>query len=87
MEAQYEATFAIQNQAAKMIKNGQRDEAIKLLTTYANYQAEMWFDLYGDLSEELLARYVVGRVNMKSSPALHKDWWKEVVSAVSALDK
>ena len=87
MDAQYEATFAIQNQAAKMIKNGQRDEAIKLLTTYANYQAEMWFDLYGDLSTELLARYVVGRVNMKSSPALHADWWKEVVSAVSALDK
>ena len=87
MEAQYESTFAIQNQAAKMIKNGQRDEAIKLLTTFANYQAEMWFDLYGDLSETLLARYVVGRVNMKSSPALHEEWWNQVVEAVSAIEK
>ncbi len=83
MEAQFEATFAVQNKAAKMIKNGQRDEAIDMLTKYANDQATMWFNLYGELSEQLVARYVVGRVNMKSSPALHADWWKEVVTAVS----
>lgn len=85
MEIQYEATFAIQNKAAAMIKDGYRDEAVALLTNYANTQAEMWFDLYGELSTQLLARYAVGRVNMASSPALHADWWNEVVSTVTAL--
>ena len=56
MEKQYDVTFAIQNQAAKMIKNGQKEAAIDLLTTYANGQAEMWFDLYDELSEYLLSR-------------------------------
>ena len=87
MEKQYDVTFAIQNQAAKMIKNGQKEAAIDLLTTYANGQAEMWFDLYDELSEYLLSRYVVGRVNMQKAPALHPDWWSKVLTSVSYIQK
>lgn len=87
MADQYVITAEVQNQAAKMIKNGERDAAIELLTNYANGQAEMWFDLYGDLSEQLLARYVVGRVNMQAAPALHEEWFNEAVSVVSAIEK
>ena len=87
METQYEVTFAVQNQAAKMIKNGQKDAAIDLLTTYANGQAEMWFDLYDELSEYLLSRYVVGRIEMKKAPVLHPEWWSKVLTSVSYIQK
>ncbi len=85
--AQFETTFAVQNKAAKMIANGDREGAINMLTKYANDQANMWFNLYGDLSEKLLARYVVGRVEMKKAPAMHEEWWKNVIEAVSAVEK
>ena len=87
METQYEVTFAVQNQAAKMIKNGQKDAAIDLLTTYANGQAEMWFDIYDELSEYMLSRYVVGRVEMKKAPILHPEWWSKVLTSVSYIQK
>lgn len=87
METQYEVTFAVQNQAAKMIKDGNRDAALEFLTSYANGQAMMWFDLYGELDEYLLARYAVGRINMTKAPVLHSDWWKQVLSTVSAIEK
>lgn len=87
MASQYEITFAVQNQAAKLIKDGHRDEAIELLTNYANGQATMWFKLYGDLAQDLLARYVVGRVNMKASPALHPDWFNKAATTVSYIEK
>ena len=87
MAAQYESTFAVQNKAAKMIANGDREGAIDMLTKYSNDQATMWFNLYGQLSENLLARYVVGRVNMKMTPALHEEWWDEVVKVVTDVAK
>jgi dipeptidase len=86
MDVQYQVTSVIQNQAAKMIKNGDKEGAIELLTTYANQQAKMWFDLYGDLSTELLARYVVGRVAMKTPTTPDKAWWTEVLKAVQAVN-
>lgn len=87
MAEQYEITSAIQNQAAKLIKEGKRDLAIDLLTNYANGQAEMWFDLYGELSEQLVARYVVGRVNMSTPTILHEDWWNKVLTSASYIQK
>lgn len=87
MASQYDITFAVQNQAAKLIKQGNKEAGIELLTNYANGQAEMWFNLYKDLSEELLARYVVGRVNMKAVPAAQPEWWEKAYEATAAIEK
>lgn len=56
MADQYEVTAAIQNQAAKMIKNGDRQGALDLLTMYSDQQAKMWFDIYDQLPTQLLDR-------------------------------
>lgn len=85
MEEQYIVTAAIQNQAAKMINDGDKEGAIELLTTYSDNQANMWFDIYGELSTQLLARYAVGRVGMVKATSADDAWWKSVVSAVRTL--
>ena len=86
MADQYEMTFAVQNQATKMIKNGQRDAAIELLTTYADQQANMWFDLYKDLQVQLLARYATNRVLFKNAATPDADWWTAVKTAVHEVN-
>ena len=85
MADQYDTTFAVQNQAAKMIKNGDIDGAKELITAYSDGQAKMWFDIYGELSTQLLARYAIGRVNMTRPTTPDPEWWKSVVSAVRAV--
>lgn len=93
MEKQYDMTFAIQNTAAKMIKNGNKKGAIALLTSYANSQANMWFDTYADLTDTLLYRHVTQRVNEEGSgrfttPAYaEKDWFNNVIKAVDNVEK
>lgn len=87
MATQYQVTAAVQNQAAKMVKNGNTEGAIDLLTTYANGQAQMWFDIYGDLSTQLVARYAVGRVAMKSATIPDKTWWNGVLKAAHDVPK
>ena len=79
-------TFAVQNQATKMIKNGQRDAAIDLLTSYADQQANMWFDLYKDLQVQLLARYATNRVLFKNAATPDKEWWDSVKTAVHEVN-
>lgn len=82
MEDQYEMTFAVQNQVAKMIADGQRDEALELLTDYANGQANMWMKVYGELDTQLVARYAVGRVAMKSAQPFDKTWFNDILKTV-----
>lgn len=77
MSKQYAVTFAVQNQAAKMIKNGQKDEAIELLTTYSSQQANKWFSNWKDLGAELISTYMHGNKNMKT--AAPTQWWQENV--------
>lgn len=84
MTEQFETTFAIQNVAANMVNNGNRDAAIALLTTYQNGQFNMWFDLYADLAHELLARYANGRINFQAVKATNPEWWNKVVDAANA---
>ena len=78
MKTQYDVTFALQNQAAKMIKNGQKDAAVALLTNYANSQAQMWKGVWDELTGELIAKYMFGAVNMNTRSAQYTDFWKEL---------
>lgn len=80
MKTQYAVTDAVQNQAAKLIKDGDKDAAVALLTQYANSQANWWFDEWKDLGNELISKYMFGNTNMKTSKPT--EWWqKNVVEA------
>ena len=78
MADQYDTTFAVQNQAAKMIKNGQKDAAVALLTTFANAQAKMWAGEWKELTGELITKYMLGAVYMNTRTAQYTDFWKEL---------
>ena len=75
---QYDITFAIQNQAAKMIKNGQKEAALELLTTYSNQQANMWFETYDDLAKTLISNYMLGAVKGSTWGIPYTDFWNEL---------
>lgn len=77
MAEQYETTFAIQNAAAKMINNGDKEGAIDLLTSYSTAQANMWLNTWKDLQNDLITKYMHTNTNMKvSTPTA---WWTENV--------
>ena len=81
MAKQYNVTFAIQNQAAKMIKNGQTEAAVALLTNYANSQAVMWKEQWDELTGELITKYMLGAVNMNTRTAQYTDFWKALTAS------
>ncbi len=77
MAVQYDMTFALQNQVAKMIKNGQKGDAVDLLTNFANQQANMWQKTYKDLTGTLITRYMLGAVDM-GTRLTYTDFWNEL---------
>ncbi|MBQ3696728.1 MAG: hypothetical protein II883_02280, partial [Spirochaetales bacterium] len=81
MEAQYEVTAAIQDQAAKLIKLGEKDKAVALLTNFANAQARMWKGVWDELTGELIAKYMFGAVNMNTRSAQYTDFWQKLNSS------
>lgn len=80
LTTQYEVTNAVQNQAAKMIKEGDRDGAIDLLTTYSTQQANMWFDTWKELADKLISRYMFSNIDMNSATPTQA--WKDFVAQV-----
>ena len=78
MTDQFDVTFAIQNQAAKMIKNGDKEGAIELLTDYSTQQANMWFDTYSDLAKTLLSNYMLGADHGKTWGLQYTDFWNDL---------
>ena len=81
MARQYNITFAIQNQAEKMINNGQKEAAVNLLTNFANSQARMWKGEWDELTGELITKYMLGAVNMNTRTAQYTDFWKALTSS------
>ena len=74
---QYLALSLIQNAAAKMINNGDKEGAIDLLTSYSTAQANMWLNTWKDLQNDLITKYMHTNTNMKvSTPTA---WWTENV--------
>ncbi len=77
MTTQYDVTFAIQNQAAKMIKNGNKEGAVDLITSYASQQAVDWQNTWIDLSNELISTYMHTNKDMRGATVT--DWWQQNV--------
>ena len=78
MTDQFDVTFAIQNKAAKMIKNGDKEGAIELLTDYSTQQANMWFDTYSDLAKTLLSNYMLGADHGNTWGLQYTDFWNDL---------
>ena len=66
-----------------MIKNGQTEEAIAELTTYANDTANEWFEIWTKLSDELLSDLVWSRVNVdnKISGGNYSEWYQNIMDS------
>ena len=80
MATQYTVTSAIQNEAAKMVKEGDKEGAVALLTQYSCQQANWWQNAWKDLGDQLISKYMHGNTNMKTSKPT--EWWqKNVVEA------
>ena len=86
-DARAEAIFAevaeLQEKWAEMIKNGQTEEAIAELTTYANATANEWFEIWTKLSDELLSDLVWSRVNVdnKISGGNYSEWYQNIMDS------
>lgn len=79
MATQFDVTSAVQNFAAKLIKEGNTEEAVDLLTMFTAQQSLMWNETYDELGDVLFGKYTLNRVNMKNPVA--SDWWNEVVES------
>jgi dipeptidase len=77
MAKQYAVTTAVQNQATKLIKEGKKDDAIDLLTSYSCQQAIKWQQDWTNLGNELLSTYMLATKGMKT--AAPTEWWTENV--------
>lgn len=74
MDVQYEEVAALQEELAKMIEDGKRDEAVAQLTEYACTNAEEWYDMWLNLGDELMGDLMWGIVGMKNPG--YSDWYK-----------
>lgn len=77
MASVYEQTKVAQEIAASMIGSGQKDLAIRYLTSFTNAVSLDWHNTYRDLGDMLTAKYMLGNVNMKVPP--RSDWWRDIV--------
>ena len=78
LESVYEQTAVIQEVAGEMIENGQRDEAVAMLTAFANSTANDWHKTYIDLDAYLRGKYMFGCTNMKVQT--DPQWWTDIVN-------
>lgn len=70
----------LQEKWADMYEAGFEEEAIAALTDYACETAEEWFEIWRDLSNELISDLVWSRVNVdgRISGGSYSDWWKDL---------
>ena len=78
LESVYEQTAVIQEVAGEMIENGQRDEAVAMLTAFANSTANDWHKTYIDLDAYLRSKYMFGCTDMKVQT--DPQWWTDIVN-------
>ena len=78
MDAIFEEVAANQEKWAAMYNAGFEAEAVEALTDYACETAEEWFEIWRDLSDELISDLVWSRVNVdgRISGGSFSDWWK-----------
>ncbi|HHT15146.1 MAG: dipeptidase [Christensenellales bacterium] len=81
MANQVEEVSQLQEKWAKMIADGQRDEAVAELTKYANESAEAWFADWLALGDELVWKLVWNRVNQdgRITGGGYSDWYKTIM--------
>ena len=73
----YTLTPMVQDKAAEMIKAGQRDDAIALITDFAYSNAVDFNQRWLALGDFLLGKYALGYINFKESA--YPQWWNDTV--------
>jgi len=86
MPQQYEDVAKLQEEAAKLIEEGKRDEAIAMITEYGCTRATENFETWIDLGFELNGDLMWGsKVNMKT--VRYSDWWNGILASGAAANK
>lgn len=78
MDAQYKLVEELQNAAANLVKSGNKDAAVRLLTSYACANAETWHREWLALGDDLLGTYMWGNKDMKIQ--MPSSWWSDIMS-------
>lgn len=73
----YTMTKMVQDKAAEMFKDGQKDAAIDLITDFAYSNAVDWHQRWLALGDRLLSKYALGYTDVKTTP--YPDWWNDAV--------
>lgn len=79
----YAEVAELQEKWAAMINEGKKDEAIAELTKYANDTANEWFEIWLDLSDELISDTVWSRVNAEGriSGGSYSEWYQNIMDS------
>ena len=79
----YAEVAELQEKWAAMINEGKKDEAIAELTKYANDTANEWFEIWLDLSDELISDTVWSRVNEdgRISGGSYSEWYQNIMDS------
>ncbi len=78
MDGQYATVDALQEVAAKMIREGNEAAALKMISDYAYYNAVDWHDRWLALGDKLLKTFMWGRINFSTPRAT--SWWNGIMA-------
>lgn len=73
----YMQTRMIQDKAAEMLKAGDKDGAVSLITDFAFAHAVDWNQRWLALGDRLLSKYALGYTDVKTTP--YPEEWNEIV--------
>lgn len=78
MDGQYATVDALQEVAARMIREGNKEAAMKMISDYAYYNAIDWHDRWLALGDQLLKTFMWGRINFSTPRA--SQWWNGIMA-------
>lgn len=78
MDPQYVIVDELQNTAARLIRSGNKEAGIKLISDYAYYNAIDWHEKWLELGDDLMGTLMWGRIDMKT--AAKPAWWTEIMN-------
>lgn len=84
MDPQYKIVDELQNTAAALIRAGEKEAALDLISNYAYYNAIDWHERWLDLGDQLLGTLMWGRINF-STPRL-SSWWSNIINNAPRRD-
>lgn len=82
MESIYKQVANLQDVAARLIRQGEEEAALDMISTYAYWTAVDWHEKWLALGDDLLGTFMwgnMGRMDMKNIG--FSQWWKDILSS------